>query len=774
MIKKYLLAFLFPISLIAQDNFSVLDKSSMETSILYDRAFRVANIIDHSKKINAGYFLQAYSELSQADYGDNFTNIALLKQASAIGFRDGYIPIAILNTKFDILKSNVLDDGLVSVDSNNNLINDDNSVSIFETHLRTIVSPVSRKFKGLQCTFKILPELITNTTSNDIISIRANFNNGLGFQPVQINENIMVNYQSEGEKQIDFEVVFSDGSKTHNTASIVIQPSSNELNTRAPGDEGPITSINATIPYQGFGDAIPHIGTAEYKIYYDNVDGILDKPIFFVDGFDPNDSRTIPLMYDLLNYGNPVQNLAEVVRDLGFDLIVLNFPTYTSTSDNITEINGGADFIQRNAFIFVELMNIINGLKVGSEQNVVIGPSMGGLISRYALRYMEQNAMTHDARLYLSFDSPHLGANVPIGIQYLFNYMVNGDPGIVAAEPLVSGLLNSPAAKQMLVDHYLAHVDGTGVTQDPTKELPMGAPNFRTEFQNELNLMGFPQNTRNVTMINGSGIGAMTGSPGMSLINHTFDTGLVGGFPTQAIINTNFVPPNSSSITVTDFVGQVFFVIWSNVYSFSATAESPAFTDGSDSAPGGQFDLGGFDDGSDPLITEFVSNLTIDYFDFIPAVSGLALDVTGNGEIDWYHNIDIGPGVPPNGDVINSTPFVNWYMPDANEVHVTLTEDNVTFALTEILSETLTLSDNDQVSIRLERNPIQNDLNILSSTPLSNANIVLYDITGRQVIDIDLGNTSDYISIPLQLNSGLYIMKLSSDTGDFTTKLVVE
>src|SRR5690606_9296476 len=251
----------------------------------------------------------------------------------------------------------------------------------------------------LQANFRILQDLITNTTSETIQSLKVNFNNGLGFQTVNLNQDITVNYTSEGEKQIDFEITFSNGEIANNSAYIVVQRSSADYNAAmAPGDEGPITPINATIPYQGFGETTGHIGTGEYKIYYDNVDGVLDKPIFFVDGFDPGDGRTIEGMYDLLNFGNPVQNLADVVRDEGFDIVVLNFPTYVSSSDGTTVIDGGADFIQRNAFILAELITTINGLKVGSEENVVIGPSMGGLISRYALRYMEQNALDHDTR----------------------------------------------------------------------------------------------------------------------------------------------------------------------------------------------------------------------------------------------------------------------------------------------------------------------------------------------------------------------------------------
>ena len=64
----------------------------------------------------------------------------------------------------------------------------------------------------------------------------------------------------------------------------------NSLLIAQPGTESPITPITSSIPYQGYIEAAAHLGEGEYKIYYDNIDGILDKPIFFVDGFDPGDS----------------------------------------------------------------------------------------------------------------------------------------------------------------------------------------------------------------------------------------------------------------------------------------------------------------------------------------------------------------------------------------------------------------------------------------------------------------------------------------------------
>jgi len=631
-------------------------------------------------------------------------------------------------------------------------------------------SPVSSRVDGLRSTFKILPELITNTTNNTITSIKADFGNGKGLQAININQTISVSFDSEGEKYIDFEIIFNDGTIAYNRASIFIRPTRIELNAFAPGDEGPITPINSTIIYQGFDETIAHIGTGEYKIYYDNVDGILDKPIIFVDGFDPNDSRTIPLMYNLLNFGSSGENLGDDVRDLGFDLVVLNFPTYTRTSDAAV-INGGADYIQRNAFILIELLNTINAMKVGAEQNVVIGPSMGGLISRYALRYMEQNALTHDTRLYISFDSPHLGANVPMSIQYFFNYLANGEPGIADLGPVVEGLLNSSAAKQMLVDHYSSHLQSSSLyLQDATKTLPAGAPNFRDAFQNELDAMGFPVNVRNVSMINGSKDAATTGSPGAVVVDDVFDTTVVTSpISSNLDLELYFTPNASTTSIVTDLVFSFFGI---PQWTFTAEAESPSYSAGVDSSPGGLYDLSTIDDGSFSVITDLVNAFTEQYFCFIPSVSAMSLEITNN-EIEWFHDIDLGePG--ENRAVIDNTPFVNWYMPVVNEKHVLVTPENVAFAMGEINQGSLSIPDIGTIGqIRLEQNPILDKLVIISDKIFNNTTISIVDITGKVVYN-SIQSITKRTELDIPLSSGLYILNIDSKNfASFNTKVIV-
>ena len=320
-------------------------------------------------------------------------------------------------------------------------------------------------------------------------------------------------------------------------------------------------SITSTEPLDlsAYGESVTYPGEGEYQIFL-SPDNILDKPIILVDGFDPGDTRDINGIYSLLDFsdGTGTQNLADQVRALGFDVVILNFPVYTRAADNAT-IDGGADFMERNAMLLVELINIINTAKAPNspEQNVIIGPSMGGLISRYALNYMEANTIDADTRLYISFDSPHHGANVPIGLQHQLNYLAFNDTNPVAElQPLIDGLFKSSAARQLLIDHFEPHLQtGSLVDFDLASTLPEAHP-FRVQFEtniNSFNTSGFPENVRNVAIINGSGIGsAYLAKDGITPVTNGFtviDTTIPVEVPTpfgtitiDVEIDINFTP----------------------------------------------------------------------------------------------------------------------------------------------------------------------------------------------------------------------------------------
>jgi hypothetical protein len=542
------------------------------------------------------------------------------------------------------------------------------------------------------------------------------------------------------------------------------------------------TSFTSSITpdLSAYGEVINYPGEGEYQIFLDTQTGILDKPIIVVDGFDPGDSRDISGLYSLLDFtgSSGSQNLADLVRAEGFDVIILNFPTYLRAADGET-IDGGTDFIERNAMLLVELLDIINTAKAGNspEQNVIIGPSMGGLISRYALNYMEANGLNADTRLYMSFDSPHHGANVPIGLQHQLNFLANnGTQPIAEVQPLIDSFLKSPAARQLLIDHFEAHLQsGSTVNFDPALTLPQAHP-FRAQFENNINSFnatGFPESTRNVAIINGSGIGnsyfaignsGPTVTNSYTVINDSFSVP-AGVFTAIVDVEIYFTPAAGITSSVSD-IGISLFGF--EVEGSNANSQSFSYSDGVDAAPGGLFDLAALTGdiaAGGGTAGDFVNALQIDKFNFIPSVSALALVITDN-EIDWHHDINLtGRGTT------NNTPFDNTFLPDENEPHVQLTENNVNFALTEILTPSLAISDNETIFFKLEKNPIKEELVLLTDAN-SNATVEIIDVSGKVVY-----NTAVVLSnrtvLPIDLASGFYILNVTSENNtNFTTKFV--
>lgn len=75
---------------------------------------------------------------------------------------------------------------------------------------------------------------------------------------------------------------------------------------------------------------------------------------------------------------------------------------------------------------------------------------MGGQTSRYALAYLEKQGIPHNTRLWISIDSPHLGANIPLGDQAL---LLASRKGKVLKQQIFYDIqLNSAAARQQIID----------------------------------------------------------------------------------------------------------------------------------------------------------------------------------------------------------------------------------------------------------------------------------------------------------------------------------
>ncbi|MFD0862695.1 T9SS type A sorting domain-containing protein [Sungkyunkwania multivorans] len=810
--QHYLLFFLigiFSVTTTAQVSYDQLDKSDLETTILLKNVAPFSVLKADHDHYGMFSFQQSYKELSIADSQNRFEQLEAIVSASRLNTNNETVMIAGLHSAFETISNEAFSENRVIIDEAGNAIRTSEE-PIFEKHQKTIIVPLTVNKRGLQTSFYFKSSFFVNTTDKQLSSISADFDNGQGFIDIRFDTPIDVHYVSKGKKELTFKLLFENGEEFSSSATLNISHSRHDtmqLFGRAPQD---IISTGVA-DLSAYSGAVNFAGLGEYEIFL-GADGVLDKPVLVIDGYDPGDTRTVADVYDLFSYtdsGGATQNLADIARNNGgFDLVILNLPQYLRLADNsllnidnVTDTNGdmiidendypagsvlvdgGADFMERNAMIFIELLNTINAQKVGTEENVIIGPSMGGLISRYALNYMENMTMDHDSRLWLSFDAPHLGSNLPIGFQHLFNYLafgldlggLGGDQSIVILQPLIDSLIKSPASRQLLVDHLEAHLlAGSDVDFDPAKLLPEPHPYFITFFNavNALTTSGFPENTRNISMINGSGLSAAFQDkmgvdivPGREVLNTTIED---VGPSTDATLIARFTPSASQTLEVSDLFIDAPFLCFCDLRA-DADSESPAATDGVDAAPGGLFNMTALADsfgGTDPLITAFFDALQTDFFSFIPTTSGMAL----TNQPDWYATPN-----PNNGDTANETIFDAWYMPPTNEEHVLVTEDHANFALSEIApsllsNETFILDD----LLIVENNPIKEQLVILSGKTFEQLSVNIYDVMGKEIQKNTIDDPAVRNIIPLNTASGIYLLKLTTEAGSTMKKIVVK
>ncbi|GEM_PF-1731052 len=207
-------------------------------------------------------------------------------------------------------------------------------------------------------------------------------------------------------------------------------------------DNKPITGRYLTILGQNHSSVVKPYIITEGIDFLNNT--YFDKHIWLFNAMNINTTQSLnnALIYNL--YLN------------GYDVIILDF-------DNST------DYLQNNAMLLVQLIKDIYSNNSLTEDNfVVMGFSMGGLIARYALTWMEANSQNHHTRLFVSHDAPQKGANFPLGLQELIEDIRSNTAvaGIATNILLMSFNTYAPAASQMLLYHYSNSKDGIARPSD--------------------------------------------------------------------------------------------------------------------------------------------------------------------------------------------------------------------------------------------------------------------------------------------------------------------
>ena len=395
------------------------------------------------------------------------------------------IPIVIFDVKGELLEDVEIENSINNLPKENMY----NKVHVFGAISHTNIS------YSKNVIFELKLENYFSGFDKKQSEIFIDFSDGRGIKKYSTSQGtISVNYTSLGEKLVK---VYRDANLNGTSMKI---GSSFIIDIKKDTSESPSillkSNINSKIAQDK--DVITNNGAKAHVCL--GKDNVFDKPIIIVQGFDPIGQITMD------SQQAKYSSIDTELRDKGYDIVYLML--------NNTNLP-----LQDNTDVVKDIIKQINSRKQRNFESIVIGESMGGLLARMALKNLENENYDHKVGLYVSFDAPHQGANLPPGLLYLFNDVIGSRtfeaisnivdkrsidianliiaPFTDSRIPQLSDVfqinlalkaleaLNSSAAKSMLVRHIK----------------PDGLFNAS---QVTLKNLGYPENSRNIALINGS------------------------------------------------------------------------------------------------------------------------------------------------------------------------------------------------------------------------------------------------------------------------------
>ncbi|MEM9383879.1 MAG: Mbeg1-like protein [Pseudomonadota bacterium] len=406
------------------------------------------------------------------------------------------------------------------------------------------------------------------------------------------------------------------------------------------------------IPYRTLHGYDPAGSATGVGVIFIGDDGVFDRPVVIPDGFDRGSTRTWQCMYGLLSQSNL---LNEVLAN-GYDVVLVDF-------------DQGEGDVRGHAGVLTSILQQLEDHTTGLAPIALVGPSMGGIVARYALLSMEQDNTAHRIATLISYDSPHLGANISPAIQYTTHWLQR--VSAQASDRWRS--IDSPGARQLLRHHITGSalfpyeslpVEGDGLWDNDLEtsyDVDLKPASEHIHLLNELAQMGdYPRVARMVAFSNGSNRGArvvkLNGYDLEPADGMVFGTGSGGSSDQRLDLRAE---PASGRREV--FYGDVRATLGGNDRSVSYRATGEAL----DGAPGSVSDFANElaevlrDDDKIDAVDQRVR-----YTNFIPTKSALAY--TGDFYDDIANELLSGR---------KSTPFDATYSPATNETHLCITRD---------------------------------------------------------------------------------------------------
>ncbi|MGQ7856651.1 T9SS type A sorting domain-containing protein [Pedobacter sp. WC2501] len=725
--------------------FEKLDKSQITSGLMSDYGIEFLDLESYNGATNnTGNFVGLqelrllYASLYSSQINGN-ANLQPLENVNSILSNNialnKPITFAVLLYNYQNMRTDAVSANLITVSNDQMYDVPGRQQSPYKTNQVFAAAPIRQAVTlgNNQILFK--SDLFYSNSGKTLQSAAVDIGETGSYQTVQLNSPSTVNFTQTGFVSIAIRMTFSDGTICNGHTKVLVYPlpdsSTSNTASKNTGNQTQRFGLGRTVTKETVVATKSYLGKQgkgdiTIQLSQNNYTGQIRKPLIVVEGFDMDNTYEFEdwARSTLIDQSgnNPPQYISlndDLDNNKEYDLIFLNFEDAT-------------DYIQRNAFLLEKVIEIVNSRKTTyngvRQDNVVLGLSMGGLVTRYGLRDMEISNLAHETRLFISHDTPHQGANVPVGaqaaVQHLgafkivntssnFPYIkwVDMFPDLATS----NDAFNTPAAKQMIIQRYALNPFNYTLSADN------GTYN---NFFNEINNLGWPTNTKNILLSNGTCNGTQIFQAGerifeligerpmsyggnlwrsfaMSSLAWVTPAIVYGGnvnpavllvqFPlslisTKSAVNLDFrlnaVP---SSGTAELYRGDVYIkrkLVWfinSNSYIMKTRVQSIQGMKPLDNAPGGVYDMNTF--GVNPSV---ISSQLPDFFQgiqavikqprfcFVPTVSSLSISNP------WQN---LNQNLCSTVNCSNPSTVRNFFAQQANQLHISYSQPSANWIL---------------------------------------------------------------------------------------------
>jgi hypothetical protein len=394
--------------------FGALDFTAVTSGFLAEKGMPLAKLSRYNGSdsvfVNKHSLDRICATLAGATVGYSAPNVVgIVEPASATDT----IPFNLLLFDYHSLAPNALNNGLLSI-NNGQLQHVSGAGSPYVANRLFAAAPsVSRELPAGNYHFRI--DLHAGA-SMPILSTKVDFGDGGGLQAVQDGDLVSVQYTSGGAFEITSELTLWNRVKLVSKSLVSVAA---PAGSAAPvGSETYCTNNDFSFTVNTTENGTVHTATVTGRSAC--CDTEIRKPFIVINGFETPALEeffgfTLLGLLDNLRFtGTPTSNsLIDDLESSNYDILFIDFADETEA-------------LEINARLVDEAIREINARKHqagSSEQNVVVGISMGGVVGKLGLLDMEAAGEQHESAVFFSMDSPLRGANIPLGAQFAVDHL---------------------------------------------------------------------------------------------------------------------------------------------------------------------------------------------------------------------------------------------------------------------------------------------------------------------------------------------------------------